>query len=208
VADALLARLRRVGDDLEDLGLAFALVGGIAVGLRTQPRFTKDVDLAIAVQDDTQAESLVHALHGRGYRPMSAVEQVRTGRLATVRFCVPGSDAATPQVDLLFATSGIESEIVSSAECIVLPSCGAFPVAQVGHLIATKVLSQSDVRLQDRLDLRALLGIAAEADLDMARAALRQIAARGFAREKDLLADLEEALRADGDASSPQGPPP
>ncbi len=31
-----------------------ALVGGVAVSVRTEPRFTRDVDLAVAVPDDSK----------------------------------------------------------------------------------------------------------------------------------------------------------
>ena len=33
-------------------GVGFALVGGLAVSARTEPRFTRDLDFAIAVADD------------------------------------------------------------------------------------------------------------------------------------------------------------
>ena len=39
----------------------FALVGGLAVGVRGEPRMTRDVDLAVAVADDAGAEDVVNA---------------------------------------------------------------------------------------------------------------------------------------------------
>lgn len=65
--EALMVRLGRVRKDLESLGFGFAVVGGIAVGIRTHPRFTKGVDLAVAVDDDTRAEELIRSLCQRGY---------------------------------------------------------------------------------------------------------------------------------------------
>jgi hypothetical protein len=44
----------------------------------------------------------------------------------------------------------------------------------------------------DRADIVGLLGVASASDLDMARHALVLIAQRGYARGKDLLAELEE----------------
>lgn len=58
-------------------------------------------------------------------------------------------------LDVLFASSGIESEVVGSAELLeVLPGL-TVPVARIGHLIALKVLSRDDRdRHQDIADLR------------------------------------------------------
>lgn len=43
---------------LEEEGVPAAAVGGLAVSVRTTPRFTRDVDLAVAVADDVHAERL------------------------------------------------------------------------------------------------------------------------------------------------------
>jgi hypothetical protein len=51
---------------LDSLGYERALVGGLAVSVRSEPRFTRDVDLAIALDDDREAESLVLAFQGMG----------------------------------------------------------------------------------------------------------------------------------------------
>lgn len=42
--------------------MAWALIGGWAAGLRAEPRFTRDVDLAIAVSDDAAAEAMTRRL--------------------------------------------------------------------------------------------------------------------------------------------------
>ena len=54
--------------DFEVLGLRWALVGGLAVSARAEPRTTRDVDVAVAVNDDAGAEAAVLALRHRGYR--------------------------------------------------------------------------------------------------------------------------------------------
>ncbi len=53
--------------DLQELGVGAALIGGIAVSARAEPRFTRDVDLAVAVSGDAEAERLLFLLRGRGY---------------------------------------------------------------------------------------------------------------------------------------------
>jgi hypothetical protein len=139
------AALRRIVSDLEGLSRRFALVGGLTVSARTEPRLTRDADLAVLVADDRDAESLVRDLQARRWRVVASVEQDAAGRLATVRLA-PGDDAAGTVVDLLFASSGIEPEVVAAADRIdVLPRF-AVPVARVGHLIALKVLARETAR--------------------------------------------------------------
>ncbi len=187
---------RRIVANLNDLGRRFALVGGLAVSARTEPRLTRDADLAVLVTDDRDAETLVCDLQARGWRVVTAIEQDAAGRLATVRLGPAGDDARGAVVDLLFASSGIEPEVVARAERIEVIEGFTVPVARLGHLIALKVLARDDrTRPHDRVDLAALLARADGAALDEARASLRLVAQRGFQRGRDLLAALDAALR-------------
>ena len=107
----------------------------------------------------------------------------------------PSSGESALVVDLLFASSGIEPEIVAAAEPIEIIEDFMVRVATIPYLIATKVLSRDDVRRpQDRVDLAALLNAASDDDLNIAREALRTIQKRGFHRGKDLLAELQSLL--------------
>ncbi|MGH7277846.1 MAG: hypothetical protein ACREJG_04085 [Candidatus Rokuibacteriota bacterium] len=105
------------------------------------------------------------------------------------------SPATLSRLDALFASSGIEAEVVTAADALdVLPGLRA-PVATSGHLIALKVLARDDrMRPQDRVDLVALVAAATPADLAQAREALALIEQRGFHRGKNLAAELEEFL--------------
>jgi hypothetical protein len=191
---SLEAALRQIHIDLTEVRASFALVGGLAVSARTQPRFTRDADLAVALASDAAAEALIHALSGRGYGVGAVVEQEAVGRLATVRI-TRSSDRDAPVIDLLFASSGIEPEVVADAEPIELLSNLTLGVARTGHLIALKVLSRDDVtRPQDVADLRALLRVASSAELTRARAALAMIAGRGYHRGRDLISELNTLL--------------
>jgi hypothetical protein len=60
--------LVRIADDLRQLDVRFALIGGLAVSIRAEPRTTRDVDVAIAVDSDVEAEAVVHGLLALGYR--------------------------------------------------------------------------------------------------------------------------------------------
>ena len=90
--------------------------------------------------------------------------------------------------------SGVEPEVVAAAEPLHLSPGVVAPVARRGHLIALKLLSASDPRPQDGMDLAALLDGAATTDLDLARETLDTIQQRGFHRGKDLNAELNRAL--------------
>jgi predicted nucleotidyltransferase len=180
--------LRRTARDLADLGCRWALVGGLAVSIRTEPRFTRDIDLVVAVANDAEAEFLAGALQGRGYRVQALVEQEATARLATTRLIPPGEDPAGVVLDLLFASSGIEAEIVDAAEVLEAFPAVHVPVASLAHLIALKVLSRDDrTRPQDRVDLVALGRTATAADFEEAGRAAGLIMRRGFGRGRDLL---------------------
>jgi predicted nucleotidyltransferase len=188
--------LRRASQDLDGLGRRWALVGALAVSARSEPRFTRDIDVAIAVTSDDDAESLVRELQQRGYRVHAIVEQEATGRLATARLLLDDEDQPGIVLDALFASSGIETEVVEAAEMIEVLADFRLPVASLGHLIALKVLAMDDrTRPHDRVDLVALLSEAGPAEIDAARAALALIEQRGFHRHKDLTNELEQFLR-------------
>ena len=189
---ALADLLRLVADRFVQDRTGFALVGGLAVSAWTDPRFTRDIDLAVAVGDDAAAEAVVASL-SPSLRPLSVVEHEGLGRLAMVRMAsaVPGDEHGTPVVDLLFASSGIEAEIVAAAVPIeVLPDV-IVPLATVGHLLAMKVLATDDRRRLDQQDIVNLLDVATSADLDVARAGVRLITERGAHRDRDLPTALE-----------------
>ena len=63
---SLLATASSVLNQLEREGVSGCLVGGLAVSAYCDPRFTLDVDLAVAVRDDAEIESVVHALSRTG----------------------------------------------------------------------------------------------------------------------------------------------
>ncbi|MET8774729.1 nucleotidyl transferase AbiEii/AbiGii toxin family protein [Nocardia sp. NPDC004654] len=189
------AALRRAATDLDKFGYRWALVGGFAVSARSIPRFTHDIDLAVAVADDNAAESLVRHLFDCGYFMNASVEH-DNGRLATIRLR-RSFDGVPILVDLLFASSGIESEIVSAAEELEIVADLVLPVATTGHLIALKLLARDDrTRPQDLADLHGLLSAATEDDVREARAAVHLITERGFHRDRDLESGLDSLIAA------------
>lgn len=161
----------------------FALIGGIALGLRVAPRATQDVDFAVAI-DDAAAERLVHAFQASGFQIDAVLVNKGDRTLATVRVHDPKTKVL---VDLLISFCGIEQEIVNGATLERWRDL-MLPVVSRGHLIAMKVLAN---RKQDQADLESLLRVLREEDKRQALHAVKQIMAahRGHGR------DLEEELK-------------
>jgi len=72
---------RKAVADLDALRVRWALIGGLAISVRSAPRFTKDLDFAVAVADDSEAEDVVHRLRGRAATrpPKSSSRATRNG---------------------------------------------------------------------------------------------------------------------------------
>lgn len=184
-------RLERIARDVTSWlsmnQIGFALVGGLAVSLRTIERFTKDIDLAIAVDSDTKAEQYVRELLQQYFRLESILEHSKHSRIATVRLV---KDDVL--LDLLFASSGIENEVIASSTTAEIFEGLHLPVASLPGLLALKVLSVDPAkRPQDAVDIRNLLQESSMNDIRETVRLLNLISERGYNREKDLLAEFE-----------------
>lgn len=183
--------LARLVGDLRGLGLEWALIGGLAVSARAEPRATRDVDVAVVVEGDQDAEQVVASFTARGYALDTVLEHKITGRMATVRLRAPGKSLKGVIVDLFFASSGVEPEIVEKADLIEVWPGMSVPVASTGHLLALKTLAS---RPKDLEDITLLLEDALSEDVHFARETLAMITERGFHRDKDLLAMFNNIL--------------
>lgn len=159
----------------------------MAVCIRAEPRPTADVDVAVAVRDDDTATALVADLGSRGYRMQATIPQEDVCRIATVRLSLTVGDGDVT-IDLFFASSGVEAEVVAGATpCEVAPGL-VLPVASLAHLIAAKLCwRSSDKRTRD---LRALIARADSADIDEVHRLAAVITERGYHRGRDLEAVL------------------
>lgn len=193
MSNLVVESLRRLVHDLELLKAQWALIGGFAVSARAEPRFTRDVDVCVLVADDAAAEGIVLSLGHLGYTVVTLIEHERLGRLATVRLSSPAVGGVL--VDLLFASSGVEPEIVDAAEDLeILPGL-VVPVARASHLVVLKLLARDDeTRPQDRADLLALRPVLTSADEVEVRWLVALVSDRGFARGRDLKALAEDYL--------------
>jgi hypothetical protein len=191
-AQPLEAELAHAARVLSRLGRRFALVGGLAVSIRGEVRFTRDIDFAVECASDREAERVAADVAAAGYVIAAIVEDEATKRLSTVRL----RSRARVAVDLLVASSGIEAEVIAHAQSVDIPGVGALPVARAEELLALKTLSMSENRPQDRLDARGLLLACPDLDLTLVHARLSTIEARGFHRDQDLHAKLDALVRA------------
>jgi hypothetical protein len=72
----------RAATDLSEFGARFALVGGLAVSAWGEPRYTRDVDLAVGVDGDEEAEQVIRELSARDYESSPNSPQLRCGSTA------------------------------------------------------------------------------------------------------------------------------
>lgn len=121
-----------------------------------------------------------------------------------MRLRVPGEESAGVVADLLFASSGIEPEVVATAEELEVMSELSMPVARTGHLLAMKVLAldleHPERRPQDLGDIKELLRVADEEEIERARNGVDLVTRRGYGRSRDdrprnLRAELEDLIR-------------
>lgn len=183
--------LQRISKLLDQQRADWALVGGWAVSVRTEPRFTRDIDVAVAVGSDKDAEKLISVLTQAQFQIEAIVEQTAVGRLATVRLASPDTDAPGLLLDILFASSGLEPEICETADRLEVFPGIVVPVARPEYLLAVKILARDDeTRPQDQQDIRMLLCAMDDHQVAITRQLLDSITARGFNRGKDLQAEL------------------
>ena len=76
MASPVKLEFRKAVADLDALKVRWTLVDGLAISVRSVPRFTKDLDFAVAVADDSEAEDVIHRLRVRArLRELHAVER-------------------------------------------------------------------------------------------------------------------------------------
>jgi hypothetical protein len=127
--------IKRAAADLDAVGAKWAIIGGLAVATRAAPRFTQDVDFAVSVADDAEAEDIVHRMSVRGYAVGMMLEQDYVHRLATIRLIRPVPGKSQVFVDLLFGSSGIRSVRLGGGSGRGQPlRPGAYRLSRAGEL--------------------------------------------------------------------------
>ncbi len=170
----------------------YAVVGGLASSVRGEVRFTRDIDVAVSVSGDDQAERYLFQLRARGFAMVATVEQEATGRLATARTRHPDGVVC----DFIFATCGIESEVIDSSDDIEIFPGLRVPTASTESLIAMKVLSTTPQRPRDLGDIQAMLSANPSLNEERVEGLLELIESRGYGRGQSLV-EKWQAIRAD-----------
>lgn len=149
--EPLLTTLADAANLLDGQGIPYALVGGVAVSFRAQPRMTADVDFVIAA-DVERAVLLAARLEGTPFQPLvGGVEDV-----VRQSFILPLKHRATKvKLDLALGLSGFEQEAIARAERREHEGV-RFSLATVEDLLMMKVLAG---RPQDEQDVRGLVTV-------------------------------------------------
>ncbi len=134
--DPLTGTLHDVAEFLNVQGIAFALIGGLAVAVRGEPRSTLDVDIIVDC-DVERALELVTQLNESNFRPLfEGVEQVvKTGLLLPLvhqRFGI--------KVDIAIGMSGFEQDAIRQSTMTAIGASN-IPVVRSEYLIVMKQLA-------------------------------------------------------------------
>lgn len=155
VAELVLQSLRYALEVLEAQEIPAAVMGGIAVALWNNPRFTRDVDLLVAV-DAENVQSVSMAFKQAGLHPLRDPPVLKLDETSIVQFNYePPESFIKVRVDLLLA----ESEFMRLAiqRSVTHPVDGfQCEVVSCDDLILLKLLAG---RIIDRADAAALLRI-------------------------------------------------
>jgi hypothetical protein len=104
----LAVALIRLRTTLQKLEARWAVIGGLAVSARAEPRTTRDLDVSVAVGNDEEAEQLVREMWGQGYQMLTPpLEHLETARMATA---VHGQTVVTVEAMLFRPKKSSESD--------------------------------------------------------------------------------------------------
>ena len=142
------AEMRGIVMALDAAGIAYALVGGLAVSIYAAPRATEDVDLLLGRE---QLLPAVESLTSLGFRRAGVPMSVAGGRLEIQRLIkIDGSDLVP--VDLLIPNDPALAAILAGREGVLWEG-GRLSIVSLAGLRMLKRLRGS---AQDLADLEAL----------------------------------------------------
>ncbi len=132
----------------KEVGIRYAVVGGIAMAFHAMPRFTRDIDLLVH-QDDMSL--LNTAMNRLGYEETAEPWLLANRTLTLHRFLkIEGQDEL--MIDILIANTEEHSRMIRDAD-LAESAAGQVPVATKHDIIRLKRSRNSD---QDRVDISEL----------------------------------------------------
>lgn len=149
--DAIRRTLTDTARFLEEHSVSFAVIGGIAVSVRGEPRFTADVDAVVGLEL-TGALALLEATEGSPFTPLfpDAEDVVRTSLILPLRH-----RQTRIKVDLAIGLTGFERQLIGRAEETDIGNVRV-PIATAEDLLLMKVLASRprDTEDAERIVLR------------------------------------------------------
>jgi hypothetical protein len=131
-----------------ELGIRYAIVGGIALAFHARPRFTRDIDVLVHQADMSLLKSVMDRL---GYEETAEPWLLSNSTLTLHRFLrIEGQDEL--MIDILVANTEEHFRIIRDAD-IAESAKGVVPVAAKRDIIWLKRSRNSD---QDRVDISEL----------------------------------------------------
>lgn len=170
--------LQRVRILLDEAGVRYAVIGGLAMAAYGLPRTTLDLDLVV---DAGRQEDVIQGMDDLGYQTVH--------RSRGYSNHVHG-DPALGSVDFVYVEGDTADRIFAGVRRVAGPRGSTIPVPSPEHLAAMKVLAMSNDphrAFQEQSDIRHLI-TSAGADREEIR---RQYARHGL---KEQFEELEETL--------------
>lgn len=167
---------------LQSENIPYALIDGLAVSLRGQPRATADVDMVI-LADVKRSLLLAAGLEGTNFRPLfeGVAEVVEKAFILPLRH-----RSTNVKLDLALGLSGFEQQAIGRAERLDLAGTGV-AVATTEDLLIMKILAG---RPQDDQDVQGL--VIAQGDVLDWDYCLRLGAELGEALDLDLIGRISK----------------
>ena len=171
--DPLQSTLRDIAAFLNAQSVDFAMIGGLAVSVRGEPRLTTDVDVVIAVDVEGALELLRQLPSSRFDVPFQGVDEVvRKSFILPLRHNETGTI-----VDLSIGLTGFERQAIARATLANLMGV-VVPVLTAEDLLVMKALAnrprdaedarQLVLRQGDALDWKRVMDVAEQLETDLA----------------------------------------
>ena len=172
-------------DWLKSEGVSGLIIGGVAASLLARPRFTRDIDALILLEEDLW-EKFLDAGERFGFAPRidNPAGFAHRSRVFLVRHKPTGID-----IDIALAGLPFEKESIKQTRWRKIGNL-SLPLPTPENLIIMKAIAH---RPQDMEDIRALVGANPKLDLRRIRRLVKQFSTALDA--PDILADLEKLLR-------------
>lgn len=136
--------LAELAELLEAKCAPYAIIGGIAVSIRGEPRFTADVDIVVAADLD-ESSAILQVFEDSQFAPLfdDAADLIRTAFLLPLRHRQTGIS-----VDVAVGVTGFERQMIERAPIEELAGCN-IPVVTAEDLILMKLLAARPRDLED-----------------------------------------------------------